>query len=149
MACFEGGCHCGAITVRFTSDMPFDSLVPRADQCGFCRKHNAAVISDPAGHLDITSAEAAGPPYRFGLHITDFHICKQCGVFVAATGAGEGRCAAWSIFMRCTTGDVSSSRSRSALMTKAWRIVAPGDSSNWTPASVTHVEDVGPGSGRA
>jgi len=50
---------------------------------------NAAVISDPR-HLDITSAEAAGPPYRFGLHITDFHICKQCGVFVAATAPRGG-----------------------------------------------------------
>jgi hypothetical protein len=89
MAWFEGGCHCGAITVRFTSDLPVDLLVPRADQCGFCRKHNAAVISDPAGHLEVTIAETAGPPYRFGLSITDFHICKQCGVFVAATGTGE------------------------------------------------------------
>ena len=83
-------CHeCGAIMVRFTTDLPEDALEPRADQCGFCRRHHAAVISDPAGQLDIRIAAQAGPPYRFGLEITDFHVCKQCGVFVAATGADD------------------------------------------------------------
>ncbi len=85
MVSFEGGCHCGAITVRFSTAQPADVLVPRADQCGFCRKHNAAVISDPAGRLVVTVSERAGPSYRFGLGITDFHVCKGCGVFVAAT----------------------------------------------------------------
>lgn len=89
MTCFEGGCHCGAITVQFTTELPNDALVPRADQCGFCRRHHAAVISDPAGQLDIRIAAQAGAPYRFGLEITDFHVCKQCGVFVAATGVDD------------------------------------------------------------
>jgi hypothetical protein len=89
MTCLEGGCHCGAITLRFTTDLALDALVPRADQCSFCRKHNAAVVSDPAGQLDIVIAERAGPAYRFGLEITDFHLCRQCGVFVAATGIGD------------------------------------------------------------
>ena len=89
MTCFEGSCHCGAITVRFTTNLPDNALVPRADQCGFCRRHHAAVVSDPAGHLDIRITAQAGLPYRFGLETTDFHVCKQCGVFVAATGLGD------------------------------------------------------------
>jgi hypothetical protein len=89
MTIFEGGCHCGAITVSFTTELANDALVPRADQCGFCRRHHAAVISDPAGQLDIRIVAEAGQPYRFGLGITDFHVCKRCGVFVAATGVGD------------------------------------------------------------
>ena len=81
----EGGCHCGAGKIRFVSSRPPHALVPRADQCSFCRKHNAAVVSDPDGQLEILISQQAGAPYRFGLHITDFHICGHCGVFVAAS----------------------------------------------------------------
>lgn len=82
---FDGGCHCGAITVRFLSSRPAHELVLRADQCSFCRKHHAAVLSDPDGLLEISFSKQAGAPYRFGLHITDFHVCGRCGVFVAAS----------------------------------------------------------------
>ena len=88
----DGGCHCGAIRVRFLPRCPVDSLVPRADQCSFCRKHNAAVVSDPGGQLEISLSGQAGTPYRFGLGITDFHVCRSCGVFVAASwNDGEDR----------------------------------------------------------
>lgn len=42
-------------------------------------------IADPAGHLVIDLPRTAPVPYRFGLNITDFHICDRCGVWIAAT----------------------------------------------------------------
>jgi hypothetical protein len=89
MARYDGGCHCGAIAVSFETETPADSLVPRADQCSFCRKHHAATLSDPAGQIEIVLSPLAGAPYRFGLNITDFHLCRRCGVFVAASWRDE------------------------------------------------------------
>lgn len=48
--------------------------------------------SDPAGRLVV---ELARPEllqrYRFALGITDFLICRSCGVYVAATMEGDGK----------------------------------------------------------
>jgi hypothetical protein len=150
MVSFEGGCHCGAIKVRFTTDQPAASLVPRADQCGFCRKHNAAVISDPAGHLDITIAERAGAAYRFGFNITDFHLCNQCGVFVAATGIGDDE-------LRGVV-NIHVLQDREQLAQSPMTVSFDGESVvdrqarrrvHWTPASVTYAVDGGQGINRS
>lgn len=80
MARHTGQCHCGAIRFAFDSDA---SLVPRACQCGFCRRHGARTVSDPAGRAVFTP----GPEtirYRFGSRATDFLICGRCGVYVGA-----------------------------------------------------------------
>jgi hypothetical protein len=140
MTCYEGGCHCGAIAVRFTTEQPASALVPRADQCGFCRRHNAAVISDPAGRLEIDIAERAGTPYRFGLEITDFHVCKQCGVFVAASGTGESA--------SLGVVNIHALRDRDLFSSRAAAISFDGESVaerqarrrlHWTPARTTLV----------
>ena len=40
---------------------------------------------DPEGRLEIAIAdEAKTDRYRFGLRITDFLICRACGVYVSA-----------------------------------------------------------------
>ena len=47
----EGGCHCGAITLAFsTARVPADTA-PRACDCSFCRAHGAAWVSDAAAQL--------------------------------------------------------------------------------------------------
>ncbi|HEY4128317.1 MAG TPA: hypothetical protein VGN70_09750 [Gammaproteobacteria bacterium] len=57
----------------------------RACQCTFCRRHGALSTSDPAGSLRlyVTDIDLV-QRYRFGLGITDFLICRRCGVYVAA-----------------------------------------------------------------
>lgn len=82
---FSGSCHCGRISVTLETQRAIADLVPRADQCGFCLRHRASAISDPEGLLVLTLPPDAPAPYRFGLGITDFHVCDRCGVFVAAT----------------------------------------------------------------
>ena len=83
---FAGGCHCGAVEVRFeTRKAPRDWII-RACQCAFCRKVDALSTSDPDGTIEFF----AHPPdalhrYRFDSRTADFLICARCGVYVGAT----------------------------------------------------------------
>ncbi|WP_372786111.1 GFA family protein [Phenylobacterium sp.] len=86
-----GHCHCGAIRVELTTALAVEDLPLRACQCGFCRRHGALTTSDPEGWLHIEAAPGAANRYRFGLGITDFLLCAECGVYVAATMETEGR----------------------------------------------------------
>ncbi|MBM85826.1 MAG: aldehyde-activating protein [Rhodospirillaceae bacterium] len=81
-----GGCHCGNLSVVFHGSKPFEELPVRACQCSFCRKHNVRATADPQGSLEIiVEAPAKLSRYRMGLGITDYLICADCGVYVAAT----------------------------------------------------------------
>ena len=84
-----GECHCGAVRVLFDPGRPLGELPLRACQCGFCRRHGALTTSDPAARLHIEAAPGAINRYRFGLGVTDFLLCAECGTYVAATVAGD------------------------------------------------------------
>ncbi len=57
----------------------------RACQCGFCRKHDALSVSDPAGSLSFSAGDSGALiRYRFGLRTADFVLCGNCGVYVGA-----------------------------------------------------------------
>jgi hypothetical protein len=86
---FVGGCHCGRIMICFSTTRKPQNLTPRACRCDFCSRHGAAYLSDPAGRIGLTIA--GDDCYRFGFGITDFHICRRCGVLVVATSrANDG-----------------------------------------------------------
>jgi len=85
MRTFEGRCHCGRVKVAFSTDKDPRSILPREDGCGFCQRHRALALTDPAGSLSVHLPADPPTPYRFGLNITDFHVCDRCGVWVAAT----------------------------------------------------------------
>jgi len=87
-----GSCHCGALCVAFETSIDKGALELRACQCSFCRRHAARTTSDPKGSLRI-EARRAGQllRYRFALGITEFLICRGCGVYVAAVMADETR----------------------------------------------------------
>ena len=81
----SGGCHCGNIDLRLMLTKPPEEMDVRADQCSFCRKHDALSISDPAGRaLIAVRDEVCLSRYRFGLKTADFLVCARCGVYVAA-----------------------------------------------------------------
>lgn len=84
----QGSCHCGQITLEFSTAMEPAAFSPRACQCSFCRRHSSVTIADPAGLLTLATIDQNA--YRFGLAITDFHVCARCGVFVAATWKDQG-----------------------------------------------------------
>lgn len=83
-ATLEGRCHCGAITLDFSTTRRPADTAPRACDCSFCRAHGAAWVSDPAAQLII---EAHLPErlcrYRQGSESAQFLLCRDCGVLVA------------------------------------------------------------------
>jgi hypothetical protein len=89
---FEGGCHCGNLGFVFEASAGLDVLGLRADQCGFCRAHNARNTSDPNGTIRITVRdESQLSRYRFGLKTADFLVCTACGVYIGALMEEDGR----------------------------------------------------------
>jgi hypothetical protein len=87
---YGGACHCGAINARFETAIAPDEMDVRADQCGFCRRHGAKTVSDPAGRLALSFSERAVERYRFGTRSSDFVVCRSCGAYVAAIIEGFG-----------------------------------------------------------
>jgi hypothetical protein len=85
-----GHCHCGAIRVILKPAAPVDELPLRACQCSFCRTRGALTTSDPGGHLFVEAAPGSINHYRFGLRVTDFLLCEECGTYVAAISETEG-----------------------------------------------------------
>jgi hypothetical protein len=87
---YDGSCHCGALTVRFSSDKPLDALRIGRCSCSFCRRHGARTMGDPEGSLEFRSAPGGLSRYRFGLGITDYLLCNKCGTYVGAVMEDEG-----------------------------------------------------------
>jgi hypothetical protein len=80
-----GSCHCGNLSFEFETTLAPEALPLRACQCTFCRRHGALSTSDPAGQVRLKVAEPELlQRYRFGLGITDFLICRRCGVYLMA-----------------------------------------------------------------
>lgn len=87
----RGRCHCGNLRYEFETAYAPADLPLRTCQCSFCRGHGAANATDPQGRLRITVTDPAKlRRYRFGLGITDFLICADCGVYLAAVMEIEG-----------------------------------------------------------
>ena len=85
MTDLAGHCHCGAIRVDLETPRAAADLPLRACECSFCRRHGAMTTGDPDGHLHIEAAPGSANRYRFGHGLSDFLICAECGVYVAAT----------------------------------------------------------------
>jgi hypothetical protein len=87
-----GGCHCGNIKIAFETALDPRALQLRSCQCAFCRRHGGITMSDPAGRLRVEVRQLDQlQRYRFALGITDFLICRTCGVYVAAVMETGGR----------------------------------------------------------
>ena len=84
-----GGCHCGNIRLRFSTERDPSQIEVRACQCSFCVKHGSRAVADPDGRLIVSVGDIERlRKYRFGLRTADYLICADCGVYVAAI-AGE------------------------------------------------------------
>ena len=82
---YAGSCHCGAIGFSYrTSKLPAAWTV-RACQCTFCRGHSALTTSDPSGSVEFHEYRTGLlQRYRFGLRVTNFLLCRSCGVYIGA-----------------------------------------------------------------
>jgi hypothetical protein len=87
-----GGCHCGNLRIDVRLTGAPESYNPRECDCGFCRKHGAAYVSDPEGKLSIAVTDpAALTRYRQGNALAEMLICRQCGVLAGALFATDGQ----------------------------------------------------------
>ena len=87
-----GGCYCGNVLVKIRLTRDTGSYNPRACDCGFCRKHGAAYISDSLGSLEIEIDTAADRgSYRQGSEAADCLFCRRCGVLAGVTCEIDGR----------------------------------------------------------
>ena len=88
---YEGGCHCGAISLALESAKSPAELGVRECDCSFCQGHGARTTSDNAGRATIRLAEAGRlNRYRFGLHTADILVCNNCGAYLGAYFDAEG-----------------------------------------------------------
>ena len=87
-----GRCHCGNLSLEFETGVPVAELPLRACQCSFCRAHGALSTSDPHGRVEVKAKDGTGVErYRFGLGITDYLICRRCGVYLLAVAEMDGQ----------------------------------------------------------
>ena len=85
MRAFDGGCHCGNLSLTFETAQAPAAFSVRACGCSFCRRHQTRTVADPAGRVTIAARDPAQlGRYRFGLKTTDFLVCRACGVYLGA-----------------------------------------------------------------
>ena len=87
---YEGGCHCGNLSIEMQMRRAPGEVAPLACDCDFCTRHAGAYVSDPKGTLEIAVRdEAQLSRYRHGAKVADFLVCRNCGALVAVC-YGEG-----------------------------------------------------------
>lgn len=87
-----GGCHCGNIRLRFSTERDPSQIEVRACQCSFCIKHGSRAVADPDGRLIVSVGDIERlRKYRFGLRTADYLICADCGVYVAAIAGDDAK----------------------------------------------------------
>ena len=102
----KGSCHCGRLSLGFETAIAPADYHPRACDCSFCVKHDAAYISDPKGSLTFrVKGEEALARYRQGSGAVECLICRECGVYVGAIFEDEGKIIG-TVNARCIDGDV-------------------------------------------
>ncbi len=88
----SGGCHCGNILMDMELTRAPLSYQPRACDCGFCRQHHAAYVSDSQGSLAIRiQDQQLSGKYRQGSGQAEFLFCSNCGVLVGVLYRNDGR----------------------------------------------------------
>jgi hypothetical protein len=92
---FTGTCHCGAIRGTLHATKPAAELQLRACQCGFCTRHGAMTVSDPAGRATIEIDRPALTKYQFGTRTGTSLICARCGMYAGVMLEDGGK--TWSV----------------------------------------------------
>ena len=88
---FQGQCHCGAIRATLEATKPASELQVRACQCGFCTRHGAMTLSDPAGHATFEITRAGLNRYRFATRTGTSLLCARCGMYAGVVLEDDGK----------------------------------------------------------
>jgi hypothetical protein len=92
---FEGGCHCGEIRFRITTDK---REVLDCD-CSMCAKKAILHLIVEAREFTLLQGEDSLSEYQFGSHVARHLFCKRCGIhaFYVPRSHPEG----YSVNFRC------------------------------------------------
>jgi hypothetical protein len=90
-----GTCHCGAIRGTLYAIKPAGELQLRACQCGFCTRHGAMTVSDPAGRATFEIERAALAKYQFETRTGTSLLCARCGMYAGVMLQEAGK--VWSV----------------------------------------------------
>ncbi len=94
-ATLTGTCHCGAIRGTLHATRPAAELQVRACQCGFCTRHGAMTVSDPAGRATFEIERAALTRYQFATRTGTSLVCGRCGMYAGVILEDDGK--TWSV----------------------------------------------------
>ena len=92
---YSGACHCGAIRGTLAATKPAAELQVRACQCGFCTRHGAMTVSDPAGRALFEIDRTALVKYQFETRTGTSLICGRCGMYAGVILEDGGK--TWSV----------------------------------------------------
>ena len=137
-ATVTGGCHCGNLSLAFETSRALAELPVRSCACAFCTAHGARTTTDPNGRARITVRDSDRlSRYRFSMGITEFLVCRDCGVYVAAVMT-EGDAAYATLNVNVFSGDKPGLQTASSVSydaeTEAERRARRR--ANWTPTVV-------------
>ena len=111
----KGGCHCR--TVRFEFDAP--AAIDVTDcSCSMCDMTGYEHVFIPDGDLRFLSGEDQLTEYRFNTGQAVHMFCKTCGIKPLYRPRSHPD--AWSVNLRCVTGDTLSVANRIAFDGSDW-----------------------------
>lgn len=73
---YEGGCHCGRVRFRVTTDLERVSEC----NCSICAKKGYLHAIVPKGAFELVSGAADLATYTFNTGFAKHHFCRHCGV---------------------------------------------------------------------
>ncbi len=83
---FVGRCHCGNVSLVFSTGLAINELAPRACDCSFCVEQGASWLSDPAGSLDVVIKDSHLLRHeQQGSGSAKFTVCGTCDALMYAT----------------------------------------------------------------
>lgn len=98
---YEGGCHCGAVRYRVTTDL---SARVVACNCSMCGRAGSLLSFVPEEAFELLQGQDSLSDYQFAKKRIHHLFCKTCGIKSFARGTnkdGKGMCA---INVRCLDG---------------------------------------------
>jgi hypothetical protein len=78
MKSYEGGCHCGRVRFRVSTDL---TRVPVSDcNCSICTKKGILHLIVPLEQFELLSGKDDLSTYRFNTGVAKHTFCRHCGM---------------------------------------------------------------------
>ena len=97
---YEGGCHCGKVRYRVTTDL---SKVIECN-CSICSKRGHMLTFVEPDKFESLSGEDSLTDYQFNKHVIHHKFCKVCGINSYADGTRPDGKPMVAINVRCLDG---------------------------------------------